>query len=87
MWTLAGILCKSKCRSGIIVDDFNTIFPENYKLVGKYKLLDAWVALYGSMGPDRAIWGVGMELEGGLKVGRLDKVAILGLKPDEIEVL
>ncbi len=28
-----------------------------------------------------------MELEGGLKAGRLDKVAMLGLKPDEIEVL
>jgi len=27
-----------------------------------------------------------VELDGGLKAGRLDKVAMLGLKPDEIEV-
>jgi len=47
----------------------------------------AWVALHGSTGSDGATCGVGVELEGGLKAGRLDKIVMLGLKPDEIEVL
>ena len=39
------------------------------------------------MGSDGATWGVSVELEGGLKAGRLDKIVISGLNPDEIEVL
>jgi len=87
MRTLAGVLRESRCRGGIIAGDFNAIFPEDHKLVDEYELLDGWVVLHGSTGPDGATWGVGVELEGGLKAGRLDKVAMLGLKPDEIEVL
>ncbi|KAJ7221577.1 hypothetical protein GGX14DRAFT_430228 [Mycena pura] len=43
------------------------------------------VALHGPDGG--ATWGVGVELEDGLKPCRLDKVLMLGLQPDEIEVL
>lgn len=79
--TLAGVLRESGCKGGIIAGDFNAIFPEDHKLVDEYELLDAWVALHGSTGPDGVTWGVGV------KTKRLDKVAMLGLKPDEIEVL
>ena len=42
----------------------------------------------GSTRPDGgATWGVGVGLKGRLKAGRLDNVAMLGLKPGEIEVL
>jgi tyrosyl-DNA phosphodiesterase 2 len=87
MWILAGVLREFGCKGGIIAGDFNAIFPEGHKLVDKHELLDAWVALHGSTGPDGATWGVGVELNGGLKAKRLDKVVMLGLKPDEIEVL
>ena len=87
MRELAGLLREPRCRGGIIAGDFNAILPEDHRLVDEHKLLDAWVALHGSTGPDGATWGVGVELEGGLKAGRLDKVVMLGSKPDEIEVL
>jgi tyrosyl-DNA phosphodiesterase 2 len=87
VWELADLLREPRCRGGIIAGDFNAILPEDHRLVDEHKLLDAWVALHGSTGLDGATWGVGVELEGGLKPGRLDKVAMLGLKPDEIEVL
>jgi tyrosyl-DNA phosphodiesterase 2 len=87
MWALADLLREPRCRGGIIAGDFNAIYPEDHRLVDKHQLLDAWVALHGSTGQDGATWGVGVELEDGLKAGRLDKVVMLGLKPDEIEVL
>ena len=87
MLVLAGLLREPRCRGGIIAGDFNAILPEDHRLIEEHGLLDAWVALHGSTGPNGATWGVGVELEGGLKAGRLDKVAMLGLKPDEIEVL
>jgi tyrosyl-DNA phosphodiesterase 2 len=87
VWALADLLREPRCRGGIIAGDFNAILPKDHMLVDKHELLDAWVALHGSTGPDGATWGVGLELEGGLKAGRLDKVAMLHLKPDEIEVL
>jgi len=88
MHVLAGLLREPGCSGGIIAGDFNAILPEDHMLVDKHELVDAWVALHGSTtGPDGgATWGVGVEL-GELKPGRLDKVVMLGLRPDEIEVL
>ena len=89
MEVLAGLLREPGCSGGIIAGDFNAILPEDHALVDKHELVDAWVALHGSTtGPDGgATWGVGVELEDGLKPGRLDKVVMLGLQPNEIEVL
>ena len=87
MRELAGLLREPRSKGGIIAGDFNAISPKDHRLVDENELLDAWVALHGSTGPDGATWGVGVKLEGGLKAGRLDKVVMLGLKPDEIEVL
>lgn len=89
MMVLAGLLREPGCSGGIIAGDFNAILPEDHALVDEHELVDAWVALHGSTtGPDGgATWGVGVELRDGLKPGRLDKVVMLGLQPDEIEVL
>ena len=87
MRELIGLLREPECRGGIIAGDFNAILPQDHRLVDEHKLLDAWVASHGSTGPGGATWGVGVELDDGLKAGRLDKVVMLGLKPDEIEVL
>ena len=88
MRELVGVLREPRCSGGIIAGDFNAILPDDHRLVDKYELLDAWVALHGSTRPDGgATWGVGVGLKGRLKASRLDNVAMLGLKPGEIEVL
>ncbi|KAF8338893.1 Endonuclease/exonuclease/phosphatase [Cantharellus anzutake] len=89
MVVLAGALREPGCSGGIIAGDFNAIYPDDHVLVDEHELVDAWVALHGNTtGSDGgATWGVGAELEGGLKPGRLDKVVMLGLQPTEIEVL
>ena len=83
MDVLARLLREPGCSGGIIAGGFNAILADEHKLV------DAWVALHGSTtGPDGgATWRVGVELEDGFKPARLDKVVMLGLQPDEIEVL
>ena len=89
MYVLAGLLREPGCSGGIIAGDFNAIHPDDHTLVDNYELVDAWVALHGSTtGPDGgATWGVGVELKDGLKPGRLDKVVMLGMQPNEIKVL
>jgi len=87
MEILADVLSEPGCGGGIIAGDFNAISPEDDGLVDKNKLADAWVALHGRAGPDGATWGVGVERRDGLGPGRLDKVAMMGSKAEEMEVL
>lgn len=87
MKVLSGVLREDGCRGGIIAGDFNAINSEDHELVGKNKLVDAWVALHGENGPDGATWGVGMKLKKGLKPGRLDKAVMLGSKAESMEIL
>ncbi|KAI6129151.1 Endonuclease/exonuclease/phosphatase [Pisolithus thermaeus] len=84
---LADVLREPGCGGGIIAGDFNAISPEDEGLVDENDLVDAWVALHGREGPDGATWGVGVERHDGLGPGRLDKVAMMGLKAEEMEVL
>ena len=49
--------------------------------------MDAGEALYGEDGHDGATWGVGMQQRDGLKAGRLDKVALVGVEVREMEVV
>ena len=89
MLVLDELLREPGCNGGIIAGDFNAVHRTDYTLVESFGLVDAWVALHGSTkGPDEgAMWGVGVKLKDGLKPGRLDKVVMLGLQPDEIGVL
>ncbi|KAF5330221.1 hypothetical protein D9611_010591 [Ephemerocybe angulata] len=90
MVTMASLLREPGCKGGIIAGDFNANHPDDHTLVDRYRLVDAWVALHGSTkGPEGATWGVGVELPWGRghKPSRLDKVVMLGLQPNEIEVL
>jgi tyrosyl-DNA phosphodiesterase 2 len=77
---LANVLREPGCSGGIIAGDFNAIRPEDHGLVDKNELVDAWVALHGRADPYGATWGVGVERRHGLGPGRLDKVAMIGLK-------
>jgi tyrosyl-DNA phosphodiesterase 2 len=86
MEILANVLREPGCSGGIIAGDFNAISPEPGGLVDRNGLVDAWVALHGKADSGGATWGVGMERRDGLGPGRLDKVAMLGLKAMEMEV-
>lgn len=82
---LANVLREPGCSGGIIAVDFNAISPEDDGLVDKNGLVDAWVALHRREGG--ATWSVGVERRDGLGPGRLDKVAMMGPKAEEMEVL
>ena len=87
MEILANVLREPGCNGGIIAGDFNAIRPEDDGIVDKNGLVDAWVALHGRADPDGATWGVGVKRQDGLDRGRLDKVAMTGLKAEELDVL
>jgi tyrosyl-DNA phosphodiesterase 2 len=89
MFLLDELLREPGCSGGIIAGVFNDIHCTDNTLVETFGLVDAWVALHGSTkGPDEgATWGVGVKLKSRLKPGRLGKVFMLGLQPDEIKVL
>ncbi|GBE87303.1 hypothetical protein SCP_1005510 [Sparassis crispa] len=84
---MANVLREPGYSGGIIAGDFNAITPGDDGLVDKNELVDAWVALNGREDLDGATWGVGLERRDGLGPGRLDKVAMMGLKAQEIKVL
>jgi len=84
---LANVLREPGCSGGVIAGDFNAISPEDHGLVDKNGLVDAWVALNGRSDAGGATWGVGVERRNGLGPGRLDKVAMIGLKVIEMQVL
>lgn len=87
MKILADVLREPGCSGGIIAGDFNAISPEDEGLTDKHDLVDAWVALHGRAGRDGATWGVGAKRRNGMGSGRLDRVAMTGLKAEEMEVL
>ncbi|KAL6299810.1 Endonuclease/exonuclease/phosphatase [Sparassis latifolia] len=87
MKILANVLREPGCSGGIIAGDFNAISPGDDGLVDENELVDAWVALHGGADLDGATWGVGLERRDGLGPRRLDKVAMMGLKAQEIKVL
>ncbi|KAH9946595.1 Endonuclease/exonuclease/phosphatase [Amylocystis lapponica] len=84
---LANVLREPGCSGGIIAGDFNAISPEDDGLVDKNELVDAWVTLRGRADPDGDTWSVGVERRDGLGPGRLDKVAMMGLKAMEMDIL
>ncbi|KAF8993254.1 Endonuclease/exonuclease/phosphatase [Cyathus striatus] len=84
---LADVLREPGCSGGIIAGDFNAIRPEDEGLIEKNNLVDTWVALHGSKDFAGATWGAGVERRDRQGPGRLDKVAMMGLKAEEMEVL
>lgn len=87
MSIVANLLREPECGGGLVAGDFNAISPEDHTLLDKNGLVDAWLALHEKEELDGATWGVGVELPGGLRPGRLDKVAMLGVEAKEMEIL
>ncbi|OJT08836.1 hypothetical protein TRAPUB_263 [Trametes pubescens] len=85
---LSGVLRERGCGGGIIAGDFNAISREDEALVDKNGLVDAWAALHEWDESGGATWGVGVGRRDRLgRGGRLDKIAMVDLKAEEIEVL
>ncbi|XP_006463481.1 hypothetical protein AGABI2DRAFT_194291 [Agaricus bisporus var. bisporus H97] len=87
MEILANLLHEPGCDGGLIAGDFNAIRPEDHTLLEKNGLEDAWLAVHGRDGANGTTWGVGVQRKGGLGLGRLDKIAMLGLEAKEMEIL
>ncbi|KAF5317658.1 hypothetical protein D9619_012576 [Psilocybe cf. subviscida] len=97
---LADLLRAPSSGGGLIAGDFNAISPRDHALLDQNGLVDAWLFLHSSHHGTEprdeevkqgagagATWGVGTKRRrDNLGLGRLDKVAILGVK-EEMEVL
>ncbi|KAL3422686.1 endonuclease exonuclease phosphatase family protein [Phlyctema vagabunda] len=79
--TLAALLRSA--GAGLVAGDFNPVLPEDASLVEDSGLVDAWVALRGQ-GPGHT-WGIDGKQP--FPPIRLDKVALLGLDVQNIEVM
>lgn len=68
---------------GLVAGDFNPVFPEDNTLVGANGLFDAWSELRSN----EAGYTWNPNGEPPFPPGRFDKMAVVGLKPCDIEVL
>jgi tyrosyl-DNA phosphodiesterase 2 len=68
---------------GLVAGDFNPVLPEDDTLIQKNHLVDAWAALQ----PDESGFTWGVDGKQPFPPNRMDKVAMLGLKAESIEVM
>ena len=68
---------------GLIAGDFNPVSPEDKTLVQENNLMDAWTELH----PKEPGFTWGVDGKASFPPGRLDKIAMLGLKPLDMEVM
>lgn len=80
----ASLLRAAGVGRGVIAGDWNAITSEDAILVQANKLVDAWECLHP--GEDGFTWGLDGRGEP-FPPGRLDKVAVLGLRPTGIRVV
>jgi tyrosyl-DNA phosphodiesterase 2 len=68
---------------GLAAGDFNPVLEEDATLLEKNGLTDAWEAVY----PEQPGYTWGTDGEQPFPPNRLDKVALLGLRPHEIKIV
>ncbi|CAG7920133.1 unnamed protein product [Penicillium olsonii] len=73
----------SDAGSGLVAGDFNPVLEEDASLVEDNGLVDVWKSLH----PQEAGYTLGVDGKKRFPPGRLDKVAMLGLRPSSITVL
>ncbi|KAH7176321.1 Endonuclease/exonuclease/phosphatase [Dactylonectria macrodidyma] len=79
--TIASLLRSA--GQGLVAGDFNPVLPQDATLVEENQLIDAWTTLHGQ--DPGFTWGV--DGENRFPPARLDKVAVIGLEPVEMEVM
>ncbi|GAB1313547.1 hypothetical protein MFIFM68171_03757 [Madurella fahalii] len=68
---------------GLVAGDFNPVLPADDALVTENRLIDAWAELHPR--EDGFTWGIDGQQP--FPPARLDKIAMVGLQPQEIEVI
>ncbi|ODM19785.1 hypothetical protein SI65_04771 [Aspergillus cristatus] len=68
---------------GLVAGDFNPVLPEDQTLVSANSLIDAWIELCPN--EDGITWGLDSDTP--FPPERMDKVALVGLKPFHIQVI
>jgi tyrosyl-DNA phosphodiesterase 2 len=84
---LAGVLREPDCCDGVIVGDFNALTNKDDKLIEENRVEDAWLVLYGDTDTDAPTWSVGRRREAEFEPRRLDKVAMVGLTAETMEIM
>ncbi|GKZ73572.1 hypothetical protein AnigIFM50267_010502 [Aspergillus niger] len=81
---LAIVANSLRCAGhGFVAGDFNPVLPEDDSLVAANGLVDVWNELH----PDEPGFTWGLDDREPFPPGRLDKVAVLGLKGQEMDIL
>ncbi|POR38688.1 Uncharacterized protein TPAR_01111 [Tolypocladium paradoxum] len=80
--SIVASLLRSSCR-GLAAGDFNPVLPEDETLVRDNGLVDAWTELH----PENPGFTWGIDGKQSFPPNRLDKVALLGLRVRDIELL
>ncbi|KAI1771857.1 Endonuclease/exonuclease/phosphatase [Hypoxylon cercidicola] len=78
---VTSILRTAGC--GLVAGDFNPVLPEDETLLGDNRLVDAWAELH----PDHPGFTWGINGDQPFPPNRLDKIGMLGLKAQSIEVM
>lgn len=87
MQIAASLLREPGCSAGLIAGEFNAISPIDHKLLQENELVDAWTALHGTNDGDGATWGFAARQKNRPDPGRLDKIAMVELRPKEFTIL
>ncbi|RAK87424.1 endonuclease/exonuclease/phosphatase family protein [Aspergillus costaricaensis CBS 115574] len=81
---LAIVASSLRCAGhGFVAGDFNPVLPEDDSLVATNGLVDVWNELH----PDEPGFTWGLDGREPFPPGRLDKVAVLGLKGQEMDII
>jgi tyrosyl-DNA phosphodiesterase 2 len=83
---LASAFREPGCSSGLIVGDFNSVTDEDHKLIEENNLEDAWLKLHGNTNPGET-WNVGRRRDSRHGPTRLDKVAMVGLVAESMQLM
>ncbi|KAG0134951.1 Endonuclease/exonuclease/phosphatase [Tuber indicum] len=84
---LSSALYEPGCRGGLIVGDFNSVTDEDHQPIEENKLKDAWLTLDGDTKPDAPTWSVGRRRDPSYEPKRMDKVAMVGLQAEMMELM
>lgn len=84
---VASSLREPGCSGGIIAGDFNATTEQDGGLLEENGLTDAWLSVHGDKDPDAPTWSVGRRRDPRYEPSRLDRIAIMGVVAERMEVV